>query len=352
MRPRLPRAEALLPYLAEIDQSQRYTNFGPLVKKLEQGLAELLDAKGAVSVSSASIALELSIAALELPKRSLIALPSLNFPAAAHAIINNGHVPLFCDVDPVTSLMHAEHVQSALGDLTLGAILPSSLNGCGYPAGYWDAISEKMSVPVVLDAAGSIGFQPAGNRIVTVYSLHATKPLSAAEGGVIICDDENFLASVRARSNFGFSDSQVMMRGTNGKMSEYHAAVGLVSLEEWQETSDALRCHFDVYQSALRSTGAKLRVVNQSGICSVLAVAFNRDRRNEAQAALGAAGIETRRWYLPPLNQHSNFRSCPRSENLDVTDKLDNELLGLPYGLHLDAAQISLITKTLGRLAK
>lgn len=349
MRPRLPRADALAPFLAEIDKTQRYTNFGPLVDRLERQLAELLEASGTVCTSSATLALELCLAALELPRNSLVALPALNFPAAAHAILNNGHVPVFCDVDPVTGLMMVEHVHAAIDGRTLGAIMPSSLNGCGYPADYWDEVARSLGVPVILDAAGSIGFQPAGCLTITVFSLHATKPLAAGEGGFIVSEDDCFREAVRSMSNFGFQGSKATLRGTNAKMSEYHAAVGLASLQGWPARKDSLQRLFEMYRAVLRESGVDIRIVNRSGIAGILAAEFGADCRDKARQALALAGVETRGWYQPPLTQHPRFAGCLQAADLSATDALHDRLLGLPYGLHLDQAALDLIAGTLGQ---
>ncbi len=349
LRPQLPSADRLLPLLREIDANRHYTNFGPMVRRLECGLADLLTVDGVVCTSSATSALELAIAALGLPEGSGIALPALNFPAAAHAILNTGHVPVICDVGEVTGLMSFEHVQAAQANHKVAAILPSSLNGCGYPVDYWDGVTSDCGLPVVLDAAGSIGYQLPGKTIVTVYSLHATKPLACAEGGAIVGGTPAFLTRVKRMSNFGFQDSQAVYRGSNAKMSEYHAAIGLASLEGWGDKKAGLTHLMADYRARLARFEPSVRVLNRSGICGTLTVSFEAGQRDRAEVALHAIGAETRKWYLPLLHRHDLFCGCARASDLSVAETLCDRLLGLPYGLHLETTQLESIEQAVGR---
>ena len=252
---RLPRADAILPFLQEIDQLQYYTNFGELQNRLGQKLANMVGAEYSLCVSSATLGLELAIAASQLPESSFVCMPALNFPSAGHAVLNNKLTPLFCDVDEATGLMQIEHVIAATENFNVGAIMPSSLNGCGYPIGYWDNLAKELNIPVIIDAAGCIANQKASNGVSIVYSLHATKPLSSGEGGVVVSNDLDFLSRVQTMSNFGFENFQSISRGTNAKMSEYNAAIDwLLSMNGSRKAEHCNSC-LRIIRKLLRAWG-------------------------------------------------------------------------------------------------
>ncbi len=354
--PDLPAAEDLLPYLRRIDASRWYTNFGPLVRELEAGIAARACAVGrpaqhAVSVSNASLGLEVALLALGLPPGSRVLMPALTFVATATAALRAGHVPVFCDVDPETWLLTPEIAARAIAQERVDAVMPVSTYGCPCDAPAWDAFARASGLPVVIDAAGAYGNQACGARTVTVFSLHATKSLAAAEGGMVLSADAEYAERVRHLSNFGIDlsavDAQtagstglVSREGTNAKLSEYHAAIGLAALARWDASSQRrIALHRD-YLAGLgrRCPQARTQQRDAAGVYSIFPVRLpDSHKAADAFRVLGQQGIGTRRWYCPPLNQHPAFASLPVAGGLDVCATLGEQLIALPFHALLSA---------------
>jgi dTDP-4-amino-4,6-dideoxygalactose transaminase len=345
----LPNAEALTPYLRQIDQNRQYTNFGPLHGLLEQHLARLLECEHVICVSSCTAGLELSLAALNLPPKSLIVVPSLTFPAVGSAVLRNGHVPVFCDVALATGLLDIDAVMQAMDKHDIAAAMPSCIFGSGYDVALWDDFTRATGVPVLLDAAGAIGFQAPGAVTSAVYSLHATKPLSAGEGGFLATSDGNLATQVRALSNFGFTKDGISRAGTNAKLSEYHCAVALAGLESWG-TDKARRVDLlALYKAAFSECGVSdhADIMNASGVAGTLTIRCARAVTDKDMSALEAMGVETRRWYVPPLHCQPLYSGCTRVGPLETTEELAGRALGLPFHLDLDQSDTLAVARAI-----
>lgn len=209
MRPSLPTASELLPYLQRIDASHWYTNGGPLVHELEHRLEKLYGGHVAV-LSSGTSGLELCMMALGWTGAVV---PAYTFRATITAARRQCAHVSFADVDPATWLLNSRY-------------RAHNISVCAYGAPI-----ENPDLHELIDAAGAFGNQGLSDA-PTVFSLHATKALAAGEGGFLLCRDARLADVVRRLSNFNFGGESSFC-GTNAKMSEYHAAVALASLDGW-----------------------------------------------------------------------------------------------------------------------
>lgn len=320
--PDLPGPQALLPYLERMHAAQLYSNFGPLVRELEARLLERFTGKAVVplamsTVANATLGLELVLTALELPPHSRVLLPSLTFVASATAVLRAGHVPVLADVDVDSWLLTPAIARRALDDVRFDAVMPVAAFGAPHDSAGWAAFQQETGIPVVIDAAAAFGSQwlDAGTG-TAVFSMHATKSLPAGEGGFVISTDAGLVARVRQLSNFGINldagartpVGMLERIGTNAKMSEFHAAVGLASLDVWDARALVRRQLYIGLRQALdeRLPGA-LRwqanahvVAGPTLLCVRLADAMQR-RRLESLCAQRGVGL--RRWYQPLLGK-------------------------------------------------
>lgn len=333
MVPRLPAAAEILPWLQKIDASRRYANFGPLNALLEEQLSSLVGADHVVTVANGTLGLELALAALDLPPRAAVLVPALTFPATAGAIVRAGLTPFFADVDLESALLTPAEATRALGERRVAAVLPVALFGQAQDALAWDRFTAATGVPVLVDAAGAIGLQRVGRTTSAVFSLHATKTLAVGEGGFFATGGPALAARVRALANFGFDDGVATFAGTNAKLSEFHAAVGLAALDAWPAAVVARHALFAAFAEAL-ATSRFATLLTRSGITSTLCIRVAGGVDDAFVAALAASGVETRRWYCPPLHRHPAFAAYDRAGDLGHTVGVSDELLGLPF--HLD----------------
>lgn len=352
--PTLPSASEILPWLRQIDENRRYTNFGPLSQAFELALAPLAGARHVVSVSSCTLGLELGLGALDIAPGSQVLVPALTFPATATAVVRAGLKPLFGDVDPRTLSLTPDIARKAAGETQVGAVVPVALHGHLQDAAAWDSFSAETGVPVLIDAAAAAGHQTVGAATAAVFSLHATKPLAVGEGGFVATNDADFAKRIKTASNFGFESCEVRSPGTNAKLSEYHAAVGSATLERWPEWKARRQALYDAYAKALDrpELRGRVRLVTQSSATPNLCVQFDAGIDDRCQRLLAESGIETRRWYWPPLHRHAAFAHYKRSGDLRVTDQVSDRLLGLPFHLDLEPRDIARIGDALVRVVE
>jgi len=253
--------------------------------------------------------------------------------------------PYSWSLDPGTALGVADQIDAAM---------PVAIFGTPCDPYAWDDFTAKTGKPVIIDAAAAFGNQCIGATTSAVFSLHSTKVLPAGEGGFVASTDANLLDRIRTGSNFGFDNSLVHTPGTNGKLSEYHAAIALASLDQWEETRSqrvGLACHFD---SALAELRHRIDPQNAQStarhVRSVYIVRINSGVDDRLIDGLALRGIESRRWYHPPLHEHPAFANCDRIGQLPVTRRLSKQLLGLPFHLSLPEDAPSRVAAALGEL--
>jgi dTDP-4-amino-4,6-dideoxygalactose transaminase len=356
--PDLPPVSALVPYLERIEQNRWYSNFGPLLREYENRLGEMTGASrvegGCVTFSSGTAALELGITALGLAPGSRVLLPAFTFPATLLAVLRCGSEPVLCDVCPETWTLTPDIVLACLQYRDCKLVLPVATFGHPLPADAWDRFSATSDIPVLIDAAAGLGLQQIGRSANVAFSLHATKPLGIGEGGVFVTSDADLAERVRRITNFGFDRGVVTYSGgTNAKLSEYAAAVGLAQLDRWPELLNRRLASWLKYRSALDELpGVRVQAGFDQYPPAVVSVNLSVDA-SHAASALAAVGIQTRRWYLPPLHHHPSFANIDRigphgGTSLPVTEQLARHNLGLPFHTRLSDDNMETIARALG----
>lgn len=359
LRPDLPQADALLPWLRRMDAAAWYSNFGPLVRELEETLAcqwpvppSALAADGlpplhVVTLNNGTAPLELGIAALAPAAGGAVLMPSYAFPAAPAAALRNGLRPLLADCDPGHWQLTPALARQAATRHALALVMPVATFGCPVDTAAWDAFAEETGIPVLIDAAAAFGNQGVGRRAAVAFSFHATKPFGIGEGGALATRDAALAQRVRCRSNFGFDGDLVLQAGGNAKMSEYAAAVALAQWQRWPELQLRRRALWQRYAPALAGLpGVRLQQgAGPDCLPGTLTVTLPAPADTVA-ARLAAAGIQTRRWYYPPLHCHPAFAACARTA-LPVTGRLASHALGLPWFAGMTATQCEAVVAAL-----
>ncbi len=346
--PSMPRADKILPYLREIDQKRWYTNFGPLNERFEQkivaDIAPGFDRSNIITVSNCTVGLELALQASGARPGARVLVPSLTFVATATAIVRAGMVPVFADVDSDSWCLTPEIATRSIG--SVDAVMPVSTFGVAQDATAWDEFVARFDKPVIIDAAGAYGNQGVGKRIDVVFSFHATKAFGIGEGGCVLSPDPARISAVRKLQNFGINTENGLLEGlgTNGKLSEYHCAVGLSAFDEWDAVKAKRRRLMTSYLGALTASCPSLTYQKRepNGAYPLLTVLLPEHSLADAVSAeLKSAGIETRRWYCPPLHKHPALSGFPTSGSLTVTDNIGDRIIGLPFHLELSSDDIS-----------
>ena len=371
--PDMPEHESFSRYLSEIDHNKWYSNQGPLLDLFEKGLNDCAFHLGSsnipriVTCSSGTSALELALISLDLPKDSKVMVPSFTFAATVTAIIRSGYEPVFVDVDKHSWMLTPKIAQEAISYVDVAAVLPVCTLGMPYINGEWDVFCQETGLRVVMDAAAAICDQKISTYHHTCFSLHATKFFGVGEGGVVVSPSNGGAKNIRALSNFGFSDGLITQVGSNYKMSEYHAAVGLAQIPRWtllkqrrKNIQKLYRKYVSKYsdlfaiQRASEHIGETITLM-PTGFQSAAALIINKELNVDAldvTEKLRQCGIASRQWYTPGLHKHPAFDGVTvcgdkGSNQLKVTESLNDGMVGLPYHNHLTEKSIEYIVNTL-----
>jgi dTDP-4-amino-4,6-dideoxygalactose transaminase len=351
MRPKLPAAASLAPYLDAIDAARIYSNFGPLSRALEERFAARfnLPAANVTTVANATLGLTLVLAALGAQPGTLCAMPAWTFVASAHAAVMAGLTPYFIDVDPETWALDPGGLAEAIAQAPapVGAVMPVVPFGCPIDVAAWDRFRACSRVPVVIDAAAGFDALVPG-AVPAVVSLHATKVLGTGEGGFVMSTDAAITREIQIRANFGFAGTrEAVLPAGNAKLSEYHAAVGLAALDEWSEARNDWIVVAQTYRDALSQSN---RVRFQSGfgqswIASTCVIGLEGPV-DRVEALLARSGIETRQWWGVGAHAHAATRAFPRTA-LPATEALAKSTIALPFSRDLRRADIERVAECL-----
>ena len=228
---------------------------GPLVGDLERRIAERLGVAHVVALSSCTSGLMLVIQALTNESSGPVVLPSFTFSASAHAIAWNGLTPRFVECRPDSFQIDSAHAAASLEGAS--AILATHIFGAPCDPRRLEDIAREHGVPVVFDAAHALGALADGVPIgsfgtAEVFSLTPTKPLVAGEGGLVATNDSALAETLRIGRDYGNpGDYDTRFVGLNARMSEFHAAMALESLELLDESLERRRYLASLYREYL-----------------------------------------------------------------------------------------------------
>ncbi|HLX88071.1 MAG TPA: aminotransferase class I/II-fold pyridoxal phosphate-dependent enzyme [Acidimicrobiales bacterium] len=347
----LPVGQLYFPAWERYEQAMRgiierryYTNHGPLVKELEARLEDFLHVRNAVTVSNATIGLYLVELGLGLKGR--IMMPSFSFIATAQAAVLAGLDVTFCDVDPSTHQVTPATADRAV-EAGVSAICPVNLWGGSTDIGALTDWANDHEVALFFDSAHGFGVETRAGKLGTfgraeVFSFHATKVLSATEGGCICTEDDDLAERIRnMRSNYGIRRPLQVPLTVNARMSEGQAAVAIAGLDELGERIAHNRAVFDAYRSAVSGLpGIRLLEPSnttwsnyQSAVLQVSEDEYGMSR-NSLWSVLRAEGVLARRYFKPGIHRSVPFEErYPQYLNhLPTTDQLCDTVMQLPIG--------------------
>lgn len=349
MRPLLPEAKHILPYLERIDKSRWYSNFGPLVRELQDRFAGIfkLDSESIVTTSSATAGLTSVLRALGRPRDSYCLVPAWTFVATPASAIAAEMIPYFLDVDDQSWALNAETVKKSIKNIkgVVGAVIVVAPFGKAIDVREWDKFTADTSIPVIIDAAAAFdAFKDStfGSTPV-VFSLHATKALGVGEGGLVVSRDKALIRHVQEITNFGFYTRQISFPGVNSKMSEYTAAVSHAALDDWPNKRQKWLAVTHKYQQALAPVAKKHNLtvwLQDDVISSTCNIRLPQGNADAVISLLQRNGVKARQWWDKGCHCQPAYRSYPRDE-LTVTNNLAASLVSLPFYVDIPDAHIT-----------
>jgi dTDP-4-amino-4,6-dideoxygalactose transaminase len=329
-------------------------SMGPRVEEFEREFAAFLEAPHAVAVANGTAALHLGLLAVGCGPGDEVIVPSLNFVAAANAIVHTGAEPVFCDiVGPEELNLDPGDVEAAVGPRTKAIIV---LHYAGVPCAM-DQITEiadQHGLAIVEDAAHAPGASLHGRMCGTLgrvgcFSFFSNKNLPVGEGGMIVTADDELAGQLRLLRSHGMttltwdrhrghaSSYDVVLPGFNYRLDEVRAVVGVDQLRRLPEENASRARVAARYRERLDGTrgltmpfGGREGESVSSHHLAVVVLPEGTDRA-DVRGALDAKGIQTSVHY-PPIHTFTQYRSAMRRK-LPQTDAVANRILTLPlYG--------------------
>ena len=305
------------------------THNGPLVQQLEQDLCTKLELQHFVAVSNGTIAIQMAIKGLEL-KGEIITTP-FTWVATVSAIQWEGCTPVFCDIEAETLNIDPKKIEDLINEKTV-AIMPVHVFGNPCDVKAIEAIAKKHNLKVIYDAAHAIG-SSYNNKSLLEYgdiiatSLHATKLLNTGEGGGCITSDNELHEKLKRIRFFGHDNSKnVIEEGFNGKMTEVHAALGLVNLKYFDEVLADRKRKYLRYKTLLQKDKTLSFQAVKCGETnySYFPVIFETEEKLiEIEKRLSEQQIYPRRYFYPSVNTYTKIvQYQPTSISEDVSKRI------------------------------
>lgn len=354
-RPNIGDRDRLLARIGDMLDRRWLTNRGPFVEELEQRLAELLGVRHCIAMVNGTVALEITARALGLAGEVIV--PAFTFVATPHALQWQEITPVFCDVDPATHTIDPSSVQQMVTPRTTGILgvhvwgQPCSVEALAH-------IARQHNLRLIFDAAHAFATSHDGRMIgnfgdAEVFSFHATKVFNTFEGGAVTTNDDALAAKIRLMQNFGFTGlDTVIYIGTNGKMNEAAAAMGLTGLESLEEFIATNYRNYVAYRHELEGIpGLRLLVYDAGQQRNYQYVVLEIDQhvtgisRNRLAELLHAERVLARRYFYPGCHKMEPYRSYYPHAGLllPVTERLVQQVICLPTGISVDTASVERI---------
>ncbi len=340
-RPSMPPLSEFTEYLEKIWDSGVLSNSGPFHQQLEAELQNFLGVEHISIFNNGTIALMTALRALNV-SGEVITTP-YSFIATSHAVLWNGNVPVFVDIDPASLNMDPAAIEAAITEKT-SAIMPVHCYGHPADVDAIDEIAAKHDLKVVYDAAHAFGVECHCGSVLnhgdaSVLSFHATKVFNTFEGGAIVSKTPELKAYVDQLKNFGHAgETKVVATGLNGKVSEVNAAFGLVQLRHVKEALSR-RGEIDAqYRASLDGVkgvtclGDTNESVANFAYFPVLIGAEFPLSRDELYEHMKAHGVHPRRYFYPLIPEFEMYQNLPtaRLQLLPNAYRASREILCLP----------------------
>lgn len=340
-QPYLPPLDEFVPSLREIWDKKCLTNFGPYLRKLEAALTEHLSIAHINLVSNGTAGLVAAIRALEI-SGEVITTP-YSFVATSHSLLWNNVTPVFVDVSPDTLNIDPSKIEAAITEKTT-AILAVHCYGLPCDVDAIEQIASRHRLKVIYDAAHAFGVKTQGRSILdfgdlSVLSFHATKVFNTFEGGAVISHDIETKQKIDRFSSFGYEDEVTVSGfGTNCKMSEFNAALGLLQLQYIDDAIGKRKKIDESYHEGLKNiSGISTPASPQShmGNYSYFPILIEESfpvSRDRLYQRFKQKNIHVRKYFFPLISDFPMYRHLPSSapENLPVANNAAKKVLCLP----------------------
>jgi len=349
-RPNIVDRQQFLQHINTILDTKWLTNNGPYVQNFEHKISDITGVKHAIAICNGTVALEIAIRALELTGEVIV--PSFTFVATAHALQWQEITPVFCDINLDNFTIDTQQIEKLITPRTSG-IIGVNLWGRNCHTAALSELAEKYNLKLLYDSAHSFGCTNEGTMVgnfgdAEIFSFHATKMVNTLEGGAIVTNNDELAEKIRLMRNFGFADEdKVIYIGTNGKMNEISAAMGLCSLDNIETIINANKQNYSLYTDGLSDIpGIKICEYTSESTYPYITLYIDHEQsvltRNQLVDILQHDNILARRYFYPGCHNMEPYRSYfPHSGLLlKNTENLIHQTLCLPTGTSISKNEI------------
>ena len=361
----MPQMDAVEDAFREILGNGRVTNFGRYLQQFEGEVGDYLGTR-ACCLSSATAGLIMTLQALDIPRGSRVVIPSFTFVATAQAVLYAGCTPVFVDV--------ANDGNADLDDLArvlrttpnVGAVILVHMYGLPCRTDQVETIVKleearrNQKIPVLYDGAHAFGSARNGVRVggsgaAEIFSTSVTKVMTSVEGGIVSTHDEALIERLRKMRNYGiFANYDAHFPGLNGKMSEFHAIVGIQNLRKLDALLEARKQKAAFYTKQVQALTSFRVMSAPAGVLStykdytIQLPPGLKANRSAIMEALAARGIETRAYFYPPVHEQKYFRAYA-DRPLPMTEDLSRRVITLPFSSTITEAEMKTVAEALAQ---
>ena len=348
----MPSYDEYCKMIKPIFESGHLTNMGPLHNEFASKVGGYLGVDNVSLFTNGHLALSVAIKSLGLTGE-VITTP-FTFASTTHAIVENGLTPVFCDVEPETYTIDTNKIEQLITDKT-SAIIPVHVYGNVCDVEKIEKIAKKHNLKVIYDAAHVFGVKIGDRGIgsfgdTSMFSFHATKVFNTIEGGCLTYSDEHLNDLIMSYRNFGItSPESVDLIGTNAKMNEFQAAMGLCNLNHIDNELKKREKVEEEYRKRLSGIpGIKLCPVqeNVKRNHAYFPVVFDKTifgkSRDEVAQVLSENSIFARKYFYPVTNEFSCYKDKYKGET-PVAKMISENVLCLPMYADLTSDEVNLI---------
>ena len=349
----MPTYNEYIDEIKDIWESKWLTNGGVKHQELEKKLCNYLDIENINLFCNGHQGLYIALKSLNL-SGEVITTP-FTFASTTHAIVQAGLTPVFCDIDPVTYTIDANKIEELITPNTC-AIVPVHVYGNPCDVEKIEQIAKKHNLKVIYDAAHAFGVKVNGKGIanfgdISMFSFHATKVFNTIEGGALAYSDTTLANKINMLKNFGITSPETIEEvGTNAKMNEFSAAMGLCNLRHIDEELAKRKIVFERYISNLKNiSGIKLINIKDNVVpnYAYFPVIFDKKtfgkNRDEIMEILEKNNIFTRKYFYPLITDFDCYNKIYNSSLTPVAKEISENVLTLPMYADLDTADVDRI---------
>ena len=344
-------------YIEEIKplfETKWLTNNGLKHRELETKMKEYLNVPNISLFTNGHMALYIALKSFNFHEGSEIITTPYTFASTTHAIVQNNLKPVFCDINKNDYTIDVNKIEELITNKTV-AILPVHVYGHVCDVENIQKIADKHNLKVIYDAAHVFGVKYKGTSIanygdISMFSFHATKVFNTIEGGGLVYKDEKLKDKLEKLKNFGINGENVDLVGTNAKMNEFCAAMGICNLRHLDEEIEKRKKVYNRYLERLSSVnGIEVSEIQQDVMpnYAYFPVVFDKEifgkSRDEVLQQLAKENIFGRKYFYPTINDFECYKSDYSSEDTPIAKKISNNVLTIPMYANLSLDDVDRI---------